>query len=99
MSDLNYKAKKYVCEKCALSINPLVGTPMYRSHIPIHQWFEGMHLFMSGDKVKKLSPIYVAAHITNQDLAERFGLSLKLANRMRWGLIRLVYPILENLWE
>ena len=39
------KARGYVCEHCGHHLHPTVGTPMERTHLPLHKWFYAMFLF------------------------------------------------------
>ena len=39
------KDRGYVCQHCGHHLHPTVGTPMERTHLPLHKWFYAMHLF------------------------------------------------------
>ena len=39
------KERGYVCEHCGHHLHPTVGTPMERTHLPLHKWFYAMYLF------------------------------------------------------
>ncbi|MDE0149041.1 MAG: IS1595 family transposase [Rhodospirillaceae bacterium] len=39
------KERGYVCEHCGHHLHPTVGTPMERTHLPLHKWFYAMFLF------------------------------------------------------
>ena len=39
------KERGYVCQHCGHHLHPTVGTPMERTHLPLHKWFYAMHLF------------------------------------------------------
>ncbi len=63
--------RNYVCQWCGHHIYPCVGTPMERSHLPLHKWFYTMFLFAS-------SRHGVAA----KELERQLGVSYKTAWRM-----------------
>ena len=37
--------RAYECQHCRHHLFPCVGTPMHRTHLPLHKWFYAMHLF------------------------------------------------------
>ena len=39
------KERGYVCQHCGHHLHPTVGTPMERTHLPLHKWFYAMYLF------------------------------------------------------
>ncbi len=39
------KDRGYVCQHCGHHLHPTVGTPMERTHLPLHKWFYAMLLF------------------------------------------------------
>ena len=39
------KDRGYVCQHCGHHLHPTVGTPMERTHLPLHKWFYAMFLF------------------------------------------------------
>ena len=39
------KDRGYVCQHCGHHLHPTVGTPMERTHLPLHKWFYAMYLF------------------------------------------------------
>ena len=39
------KERGYVCQRCGHHLHPTVGTPMERTHLPLHKWFYAMFLF------------------------------------------------------
>jgi transposase-like protein len=39
------KERGYVCQHCGHHLHPTVGTPMERTHLPLHKWFFAMYLF------------------------------------------------------
>ena len=39
------KERGYVCQHCGHHLHPTVGTPMERTHLPLHKWFYAMYMF------------------------------------------------------
>ena len=39
------KERGYVCQHCGHHLHPTVGTPMERTHLPLHKWFYAIYLF------------------------------------------------------
>ena len=39
------KLRSYACQYCGHHLYPCVGTPMHRTHLPLHKWFYAMFLF------------------------------------------------------
>ena len=37
--------RAYECQHCRHHLFPCVGTPMHRTHLPLHKWFYAMYLF------------------------------------------------------
>ena len=37
--------RAYECQHCRHHLHPTVGTPMHRTHLPLHKWFFAMFLF------------------------------------------------------
>ena len=39
------RERAFVCQRCKYQLHPTVGTPMHRTHLPLHKWFYAMFLF------------------------------------------------------
>ena len=65
------KDRGYVCQHCGHHLHPTVGTPMERTHLPLHKWFYAMFLFST-------SRHGVAA----KELERQLGIPYKTAWRM-----------------
>ena len=39
------RERAFVCQNCKYQLHPTVGTPMHRTHLPLHKWFYAMYLF------------------------------------------------------
>ena len=65
------KERGYVCQHCGHHLHPTVGTPMERTHLPLHKWFHAMHLFTT------------SRHgVSARELSRILGISVKSAWRM-----------------
>ena len=61
----------YICQHCQYNLYPCVGTPMERSHTPLHKWFYAMYLFST------------SRHgISAKELQRQIGVTYKTAWRM-----------------
>ena len=65
------KDRGYVCQHCGHHLHPTVGTPMERTHLPLHKWFYAMFMFST-------SRHGVAA----KELERQLGIPYKTAWRM-----------------
>ena len=69
-----YRLKRdraYLCQHCKYHIYPCVGTPMERSHTPLHKWFYAMHLFAASRN-----------GVSAKELERQLGVSYETAWRM-----------------
>lgn len=96
-NNFNYTADDYRCISCGSVVNPLIGTPMYKSRIPLVHWFDAMHRFMTASGGRP--PIVVAGSYTDEDFSELYDLSLSAAHKMRMAVVLLVYPHVGHVWE
>ena len=66
----------YVCQYCGHHIYPCVGTPMERSHTPLHKWFYAMFLFST-------SRHGVAARELQRQLKVTYKTAWRMAHKIR----------------
>jgi transposase len=63
--------KAFGCQWCGHHVHPMVGTPFYRSHTPLHSWYYVMYLFS------------VTRHgVSGKEIQRQLGCSYETAWRM-----------------
>ncbi len=69
------KRTAYSCQ-CGEHIYPMVGTPFFRTHVPLQKWFYAMYLFTSTQRG-------VSANELQRQLGVRFKTASRMANEIR----------------